>query len=137
MKVNSAILVLFAMTALAGCRYSGEAMLADHEGHIFYGQVSFDPEGKTGVITFPKTPFGELSGKLALQPTNAGKPAIKLDRIPLQPYSGRATLSNDVTPCLECQITADFTTEGTGDMKMTGCGTCSDKNKKTFDISFN
>ncbi|HNY66019.1 MAG TPA: hypothetical protein PKM41_11325 [Deltaproteobacteria bacterium] len=139
MNARHIALVFFVCaTALtAGCRFSNEAMLADRQGRIFYGTVSFDAEKKFGTITFPRSPYGELKGRLTLVPTDEKNPVIQLDSIPLKAYSGRATLLNEGQPSLECQITAEFLTEGAGDMKMNGCGACTDRNGTPYDISFN
>jgi hypothetical protein len=135
MKTALAVLALAAAVLAAGCKFGGDAMMVDKDGRFYYGKVKYDA-GRAGSITFPDTPFGELSGPFTLEPTNPEKPVVTLDRIPLKSYSGRAALSNGVGPCLDCQITADFDTQGAGDLKMTGCGTCRDKAGKTYDISF-
>jgi hypothetical protein len=139
MKTSYRALIFFlcAAAGASGCKFSNEAMLADREGHVYYGTVSFDADRRTGTITFPRSPYGELKGRLTLAPTDEKNPLFQLDRIPLKEYSGRATLLNEDKPSLECQVTAEFSTEGTGDMEMTGCGICKDKNGKSYDISFN
>lgn len=136
MTATRIILMSILMIALYGCKLSNEAMLVDHEGNFYYGSVTFKPEYQTGIITFPRTPYGDIAGSFSMVTTDNKSPIIKLESIPLQQFSGKAHLGNHEKRFIECDITAEFKSEGMGDMKMIGCGTCYDENKKTYDISF-
>jgi hypothetical protein len=120
---------------VAGCKWSNEAVLVDQEGRIYYGTVSFDSEYKTGAITFPGTPYGDITGPFTLV-TTGETPIIELANLPLLQFSGKAHLGNRTVRFLECDITAEFRSKGMGDMKMVGCGTCRDHQNGTYDISF-
>ncbi len=130
------VVLCLLLTALTSCKLSSEAMLVDHDGRIYYGGLSFDAEYQIGLITFPGTPYGDLTGPFIMITTDEKKPVIKLDNIPLQQFSGKAQLGNKEKRFLECDITAEFKSKEMGDMKMIGCGTCYDENKNTYDISF-
>jgi hypothetical protein len=54
----------------------------------------------------------------------------------MKKYNGKAHLGNTNTRFLECDITAEFKTQGMGDMKMVGCGYCYDKTSNVYDIIF-
>lgn len=134
--IRIVLLSLLITAVLTGCKVSNEAMLVDHDGHIYYGSVSFNAAYQTGSITFPGTPYGDLTGPFTLITTDEKNPVIKLDNIPLQQFSGKAHLGNNEKRFLQCDLTAEFKSKGMGDMKMIGCGTCYDENKNTYDISF-
>jgi hypothetical protein len=137
MKTILIIIICVVMTTLTSCKFSNEAVLVDNNGHFYYGTVNYDPEYQTGSITFPHTPYGKISGPFTVILTDNKNPLITLKNIPLEKYSGKAQLGSGQKRCLECDITAEFKSEGMGDMKMIGCGTCYDEQKNTYDISFN
>ncbi len=59
------VVLCLLLTALTSCKLSSEAMLVDHDGRIYYGGLSFDAEYQIGSITFPGTPYGDLTGLLS------------------------------------------------------------------------
>ncbi len=136
MKIQRIVLPCVALFMLAGCNFSNEAVLVDQKGQFYYGTVTFNPEYQTGTISFPHSPYGKISGPFTVVLTDPKNPVVTLKSIPLDKYSGKAQLGNDNRRCLECDITAQFRSSGTGDMKMIGCGMCYDDQKNSFDISF-
>lgn len=118
-----------------GCKWNNGAALIDNDGRYYYGNVSFNPEYQTGTITFPETPYGCLTGPYAIIITEED-PIIELKNLPMKKYNGKAHPGNTNTRFLECDIIAEFKTQGMGDMKMEGCGYCYDRNSNAYDIIF-